>query len=86
MGPIREPEGAVTIFVLGLLGLLMCQVLGVIAWIQGNEYKQRCRELGVRPDSLTEAGWVLGIIATLILVGALLLTMLAVIVGVFASL
>ena len=37
MGPMRpKPEGATTVFVLGLLGLLLCQILGIIAWVQGN--------------------------------------------------
>ena len=34
----EKPEGGVAIFVLGLLGMLLCQVLGIIAWVQGNTY------------------------------------------------
>ncbi len=55
------------IFVMGLLGLLMCQILGVIAWIQGNEYMSQCRRMGVQPDGMAVAGRTLGIISVVIL-------------------
>jgi len=64
----QKPEGATTIFVLGLLGLLLCQILGIIAWVQGNTYLESCRRLGVQPDGMAVAGRILGIIATIILI------------------
>ena len=52
----QKPEGATTIFVLGLLGLLLCQILGIFAWVQGNTYLESCRRLGVQPDGMA-ASW-----------------------------
>jgi len=56
MAPQQKPEGATTIFVLGLLGLLVCALLGIFAWIQGNDYLKRCQAMGVEPDGLAVAG------------------------------
>lgn len=67
MSSQNKPEGAVVVFVLGLLGLLLCQILGIVAWVQGNAYLSRCRQLGVEPDGLAVAGRILGIIATVLL-------------------
>lgn len=64
----QKPEGGSTIFVLGLLGLLLCQILGIIAWVQGNTYMAKCRNMGVEPDGLAVAGRILGIISTILLI------------------
>lgn len=55
------------ILVFGILGLVTCQILGVVAWVMGNSYLQRCRELGIEPDGSAVAGRICGIIATLLL-------------------
>jgi len=70
MGPMQpKPEGATTVFVLGLLGLLLCGILGIIiAWVQGNDYLRRCQAMGVEPEGLGVAGRIMGIIATVILI------------------
>ena len=62
------PTGATSIFIFGLLGILICGILGIVAWVQGNSYRQACQEQGVEPEGLATAGWVLGIIATLLLI------------------
>ncbi len=68
-GPMQpKPEGATTVFVLGLLGLLVCGILGIFAWIQGNDYMNRCRALGVEPEGLAVAGRVMGMIATILII------------------
>ena len=63
-----KPEGAVTVFVLGLLGLLLCQILGIAAWVMGNTYMAKCREMSVEPEGLAVAGRILGIIATCLMI------------------
>lgn len=63
-----KPEGGVAIFVLGLLGLLLCQVLGIIAWVQGNTYMQKCRNLGVEPEGIAVAGRILGMISSILFI------------------
>jgi len=64
----QKPEGGVAVFVLGLLGLLVCQILGIIAWILGNSYIAKCQQMGTEPESLAVAGRILGIISTILMI------------------
>ena len=63
-----KPEGAVTVFVLGLVGLLICAPLGIAAWVMGNSYMAKCRAMSAQPEGLAVAGRILGIIATCLLI------------------
>ncbi len=85
MPPQRKPEGATTIFVLGLLSLLACGLLGIFAWIQGNDYLKRCRAMGVDPDGLAVAGRVMGMIATILMIVALVVVVGAALLGALAG-
>ncbi|MFP6703703.1 MAG: hypothetical protein VB861_18285 [Planctomycetaceae bacterium] len=67
----RGPEGASTILVLGILGLVVCQILGVVAWVQGNTYMQRCKEMGVEPEDTAVAGRICGIVASVLMIVSL---------------
>ncbi len=64
--PANDSE-ATTIFVLGLCGLLVCQILAPIAWIKGQSYRSTCMAMGVAPSGLGTAGWILGIVGTVML-------------------
>ena len=55
---------ATTVFVLGLLSLVACQLLGPVALIMGNKYLADCELNGVEPDGLGKAGRILGIVGT----------------------
>jgi len=59
---------ATTIFVLGLLSLVMCQILGPVALVMGNSYRKECAYAGVEPEGLGTAGWVMGIISSILMV------------------
>lgn len=83
--PDEKPEGATLIFILGILGVFLCGILGIIAWVQGNDYLARCRAAGVEPDGLAVAGRILGIIATVLLIIGAAVTLLLVIFAVFAA-
>jgi hypothetical protein len=63
-----EPANATTIFVLGLLGLLVCGILGIIAYSQGKTYKQQVAAGVVRQNGLADAGYILGLIAMIMLI------------------
>lgn len=67
MSQATKSQGT-TIFVLGLLGLILCQVLAPIAWIMGNGYIQQCALEGVEPEGLGVAGRVMGMIGTALVV------------------
>jgi hypothetical protein len=73
----RPPDSdATAILVLGILGLCVCGILGVIAWVKGNAYLDACKSLGCEPKGTAVAGRILGMIATgliaLAILGALL--------------
>lgn len=71
------PESdATTIFVLGLLGLLLCGILGIFAWVKGNDYMRQCRAFRARPSGLAVAGRILGMVATLLILLQLVLGLL----------
>lgn len=57
-----------TVFVLGLLSLVLCPLLGPIAWQQGNDYENMCMLDGIEPDGLAKAGRILGMVGTGLLV------------------
>lgn len=73
------------IFVLGLLGLLVCAILGIFAWIQGNDYMKRCQAMGVEPEGLAVAGRILGMIATILLIVGLVAVLGMLALGVLAG-
>ena len=69
-----ESDDATVIFVLGLLGIVFCQVCAPFAWAKGNTYVRTCALAGVQPNSLAVAGRVMGILGTVLLVLSVLLT------------
>lgn len=65
-----EQSQATTILVLGILGLICCAPLGIAAWIMGNKELQAI-DAGLRnPENrgTANAGRIIGIIATALLV------------------
>ncbi|MFC1524952.1 protein kinase [Planctomycetota bacterium] len=62
----QKPKNATLIFVLGLLSLVVCPLLGIAAWAVGSGYMKQAREMGVKPEGLAIAGKILGIIGTII--------------------
>lgn len=53
-----------TIFVLGLLSIFMCQILGPVAWMMGNGYRAECIERGNEMNQLGSVGRILGMVGT----------------------
>jgi len=78
--PVQYPEKSQTVlvFVLGLCGLVICQLLGPVAWYLGNQELAGI-DAGRRPADqrgLAQAGRIMGIvgsvlIALLVIVGLL---------------
>jgi hypothetical protein len=62
---LPEPS---TILILGLLGILVCGVLGAFALTQGNDYLNKCRAYKIRPSGIAVAGRALGIVSCVIMV------------------
>jgi len=72
------PGNATTVLVVGVLSLLLCSLLGPVAWAMGNAELRRIDAGQVSPfgRGSASAGRVLGIVATVIL-GCALLVLLA---------
>ncbi|MEN8234136.1 MAG: DUF4190 domain-containing protein [Actinomycetota bacterium] len=83
----QEDSQATTVLVLGILGLVMCQVLGPFAWVMGNREIEAI-EAGRRPAQnrgTAQAGRILGIIATvLMIIGIVTIILVIALIG-FAS-
>ncbi|MBX3183681.1 MAG: hypothetical protein KIT72_06125 [Polyangiaceae bacterium] len=56
-----------TILLLGIFGLVLCQICSPIAWVMGNSYMKECAATGQPPDQLATIGRILGIVGTLLL-------------------
>jgi uncharacterized membrane protein YjgN (DUF898 family) len=65
----------VTVLVLGILGILVCGLIGPFAWTMGNRVVSEIEASGGRWDGQTEAtiGRILGIVATALLALSVLL-------------
>jgi hypothetical protein len=73
MSGVVDHSKATTIFVLGLLSILFCQILGPVAWMMGNTYKNECLAEAVEMEGLGSAGRILGMVGTGLLALNLLL-------------
>lgn len=81
VGP-PNASNAVTALVLGILGIVLCPLLGPIAWVLGRKGEQEIDAAGgaVGGRGLATAGKILGIVGTVFIV-LLLLAGLALIAG-----
>ena len=61
---LRQDQGGTGILVMGVLGVLLCGALGIVAWVQGVSYEKSCRARGVIPSSAGNIGKILGMVAT----------------------
>jgi hypothetical protein len=71
-----EPHRATLILVLGILGLVVCGLFGVAAWLMGSHDLTAMKAGRMDPsgESMTNIGYILGIIAT-VLNGIVLIAM-----------
>ena len=73
-----EPHRGALILVLGILGLVFCAFCAPFAWFLGNEdlAKMRAGTMDPEGEGLTQAGRIMGIIGTvLILIGVAVLVL-----------
>jgi hypothetical protein len=64
-----KPHRGTLILVLGILGLVICQPLGIFAWIMGNGDLKQIDAGAMDPSGrpVTNAGRICGMIATILL-------------------
>jgi len=58
---------ATTVLVFGVLTFTVCMLFAPVAWLSGNHYIARCRELDVEPRGIAVVGRILGICGTALL-------------------
>lgn len=65
----HAPHRGSTVLVLGILSLVICAPLGIFAWVMGNGDLAKMRDGTMDPSGagITNAGRILGIIATVLL-------------------
>ena len=70
-----KPHRGTLILILGILGLVCCQFLGIAAWIMGSNDLKEIDAGVMDPEGrgTTQAGMIIGIIATVLLVLTLML-------------
>lgn len=81
-GAQEHPKGT-TVLILGILSLVICQILGPVAWVMGRRTLAEIDTSGgaYTNRSTVMAGMVCGIIATALLVLGLLAFLAVVVVG-----
>lgn len=64
-----EPHRGTTVLVLGILGLVVCQICGIIAWVMANKDIPKMEAGTMDPEGLgqTKAGKICGIISVVLL-------------------
>ena len=83
----QEDSQATTVLVLGILGLVLCQILGPFAWVMGNK-EIAAIDAGQRaPENrgTAQAGRILGIIATALMAIGVAVLFFFLILGIFAA-
>ena len=70
-GPSVRPHRGVAVLVLGILGLVACPICGIIAWVMGNGDVREMLAGRMDPSglSITKAGKICGMIATILILG-----------------
>ena len=65
-GPGVQPHRGVTVLVLGILGLMVCGIFGIPAFMMGKRDLELIRQgrMDKEGESLTKVGYILGIIGT----------------------
>lgn len=84
-----EPHRGTTVLVLGILGIVVCQICGIIAWVMANKDIPKMQAGTMDPEGLsqTNAGKVCGIISVILLIIGLIITAvyLVLMVGIFGA-
>lgn len=69
-GPIQNmrPHRGVMILVFGIIGIVLCVVFGIVAWVMGNSDLRAMREGRMDPtgEGLTKAGKICGIVGVVL--------------------
>jgi uncharacterized BrkB/YihY/UPF0761 family membrane protein len=82
-----EPHRGVMILVFGILGLMVCFIFGIVAWVmgKGDLQKMKSGQMDREGEALTRVGYILGIVSTVIVLAAFVIWLLIVVLAVGAG-
>ncbi|MVU80173.1 DUF4190 domain-containing protein [Nocardia sp. ET3-3] len=85
--PAQDHPQAVTILILGILSLVLCSLVGPVAWVLGSRARKEIRDSGgaIGGGGMVTAGWVCGIVSSCLMIGAIVFFVLLAVIGAFAS-
>ena len=66
----NKSQNGTLILILGILSLVLCAPLGIVAWVMGQKERKLYPD-----DSMVNTGWILGIIGTCLLILSFLILM-----------
>jgi len=83
---MMKPHRGAVILAFGILGLVVCQLFGVAAWVMGDNDLKEMRRGYMDPSGrdLTQTGRILGMVSTALLAMSLLIVILFVGLGIFS--
>lgn len=61
-------DDGTTALIVGIISIVVCQVLGPVAWYMGHQLRSAARAAGEEPPGNATAAWVLGIVSTVLFV------------------
>jgi hypothetical protein len=64
--PTSKDDG-LPVLIVGLIGIMLCQLAAPVAWVMGSSYEARCRARGETPSGAGHAGKIVGIVGTVML-------------------
>jgi predicted acyltransferase len=78
-----KPHRGTAVLVLGILGIVICQPLGIAAWVMGNNDLREMNNGLMDPSGrdTTNAGRICGIIGTALFILSILLMMVVLVMG-----
>jgi len=81
-----EPHRGIMILVFGILGLVVCQLFGIAAWVMGNTDLNEMNAGYMDPSGrdLTNAGRICGMIATALLIIPVMFGLIVVLISLLA--
>jgi len=82
-----QPHRGVAVLVLGILGLVLCFICGIIAWVMGNNDLREIQAGRMDPSGLglTKAGRICGMIGTILGIVVVGIYVLGIIAGALAG-
>ena len=82
-----EPHRGVMILVFGILGLVVCFIFGIVAWVMGKGDLEKMRRgvMDREGETLTKVGYILGMVATILAAVGIIIWILVMVLAVGAG-